>query len=46
MRDNIADVDFNKTENLTMFHNRVASFINNNISKTILDKGYLCKYIL
>jgi hypothetical protein len=45
MRDNIADVDFNKTENLTMFHNRVTSFINDNISKenNIIDlyKGYV-----
>jgi len=45
MRDNIADVDFNKTENLTMFHNRVASFINDNISKenNIIDlyRGYV-----
>lgn len=45
MRDNIADVDFNKPENLTMFHNRVISFINDNISKenSIVDlfRGYV-----
>ncbi len=45
MRDNIADVDFNKKENITIFHNRVISFINNNISKenNIIDlyRGYV-----
>ena len=45
MRDNIADVDFSKRENLTMFHNRVTSFIKDNISKenNIIDlyRGYV-----
>lgn len=45
MRDNIADVDFNKKENLTIFHSRVTSFINENISKenSIIDlyRGYV-----
>lgn len=45
MRDNITDVDFSKRENLTVFHNRVTSFINDNMSKenNIIDlyRGYV-----
>ena len=45
MRDNIADIDFSKRENLTMFHNRVTSFINDNKSKDnkLIDlyRGYV-----
>jgi len=45
MRDNIADVDFSKEENLIIFHNRVTSFINANMSKenNIIDlyRGYV-----
>ncbi|WP_346939774.1 zinc dependent phospholipase C family protein [uncultured Clostridium sp.] len=45
MRDNIADVDFSKKENLIIFHNRVTSFINANMSKenNIIDlyRGYV-----
>lgn len=38
MRDNITDVDFSKKENITIFHNRVISFINENISR----EGDIC----
>lgn len=45
MRDNITDVDFSKRENLTIFHNKVTSFINDNMSKenNIIDlyRGYV-----
>jgi hypothetical protein len=45
MRDNITDVDFSKRENLTMFYNRITSFINENMSKenNIIDlyRGYV-----
>lgn len=45
MRENITDVDFSKRENLTMFHNRVTKFINDNMSKdnNIIDlyRGYV-----
>jgi len=45
MRDNIADIEFSKRENLAMFHNRVTNFINDNISKenNIIDlyRGYV-----
>lgn len=45
MRDNIADVEFSKRENLKMFYNRVTKFINDNMSKdnNIIDlyKGYV-----
>ncbi|MCM1991407.1 zinc dependent phospholipase C family protein [Oceanirhabdus seepicola] len=45
MRDDIADMDFSKRENLTTFHNRVTSFINDNISKdnSLIDlyRGYV-----
>lgn len=45
MRDNITDVDFSKKENLTIFHNRVTSFINDNMSEenSIIDlyRGYV-----
>jgi len=45
MRENITDVEFSKRENLTMFHNRVTCFINDNMSKekNIIDlyRGYV-----
>ena len=45
MRDNIAGVDFHKKDNIRIFHNRVISFINDNISKEnkIIDlyRGYV-----
>lgn len=45
MRDNIADMEFGKQENLAVFYNRVINFINDNISKesNIIDlyKGYV-----
>lgn len=45
MRHDITDVDFSKRENLTMFHNRITSFINDNMSKenNIIDlyRGYV-----
>jgi hypothetical protein len=45
MRENITDVEFSKSENLTMFHNRVTSFINDNMPKenNIIDlyRGYV-----
>lgn len=45
MRDDIADVDFHKEENITIFYNRVNSFINDNISNESdmndLYKGYV-----
>lgn len=45
MRDNIADIDFGKRENIATFHNRVTSFINDNMSKenNIIDlyRGYV-----
>jgi hypothetical protein len=45
MRDNITDVEFSKKENLTLFNNRVTSFINDNIVKEsdIIDlyRGYV-----
>ncbi|WBW96203.1 zinc dependent phospholipase C family protein [Oceanirhabdus sp. W0125-5] len=45
MRDNIADLDFNKKENLSTFYNRVTNFINDNMSKESnindLYRGYV-----
>lgn len=45
LRDDIADIDFCKRENLTMFHNRVTNFINESMSKenNIIDlyRGYV-----
>lgn len=45
MRENITDVEFGKKENLTLFYNRVTSFINDNMSKKedVIDlyKGYV-----
>jgi hypothetical protein len=45
MRDNIADMEFGKRENLAMFHSRVANFINDNMSEekniTDLYRGYV-----
>jgi len=45
LRDDIRDIDFCKDENITLFHNRVSKFINNNIlgSDKLLDlyRGYV-----
>lgn len=45
LRDNIAGIDFGRKDNLTIFHNRITNFINDNISKenNMIDlyRGYV-----
>ena len=45
LRDDIADMDFHTLENLTLFHNRVTDFINDNLVRKddLIDlyRGYV-----